>query len=146
MKNKTPLSIVLIIVWIGLAILNLIFRQINLEKLYSNIQIIGKTIAIANYVVDFFILLGFVFFFIFLLMKKKRIWKFFRYFILFLVLGEVIGIFLFVFNFDKFFLESGFSNYISIEYFIVIYAFMFMLRLIFYAFVIYFVNKNRRIL
>lgn len=149
MKPKTPLSIILILIWMVIASISLLFKQFNMERLELTKQGMGEIIALSNYFLDFIVLIAFISF-IFLFLKRKKVLKIFNIFILFLVAGELFSIIYGLIYPDKLFeavgLSSNFPSNSSIDFyslFFIISIAVLVLRFVFYGLVIYFVNKHK---
>ncbi len=141
-KSKRPISIVLIMTWMVIAAFSALLKQFNLERLEMNKQIMGETLALSNYFIDFIILIGFIVF-LYLFWKRKNIWKYFIGFILFLIIGELLSFIYSILYADKILEPFGISKVISPTLLIIISSIVVFLHLLFYSAVIYFVYKNR---
>ena len=61
-KNKAPISITLIIIWIVLAGISTLLKQFDMSRLELNKQILGSSLGILNYFADWVIFGLFIFF------------------------------------------------------------------------------------
>jgi len=141
-KRKIPISIILIIVWMVIAIISTLIKQFDMERLATNKIIMGVTLALLNYMIDFIILFGFVIF-LFLFWKRKNIWKYFIYFIVFLMIGELLSFALTILNIDKALEVVDILGILTPTSLIISSLFVILLHLTFYFVVIYFTYKNR---
>ena len=141
-KRKTPISIILIIIWMFIAVISLLFKQFNIEQLTQNKVLLGETPGLFNYYIDFIVLIAFIIFIILFFKRRENTWKYFIGFIIFLILGDIIGLIYGTLNADKIVatteLSSDFSQFILIGTII-----LFFIHLAFYSLVIYFMYKNR---
>ncbi|MBU0760157.1 MAG: hypothetical protein KJ600_04220 [Nanoarchaeota archaeon] len=143
-KKKRPLSITLIIVWIILAIIRGVSKIFASDRIEINKQIFGSTFSFVNYGIDILILIGFVIFLFMFVKRKRDTWKYFIYFLAFLMIGVLTGTSLMFLNFEKFAELTVSASGKSLADILPIFLFISpILVLGFYALVMYFVKKNR---
>ena len=89
-RKKMPLSIILIIIWMSLAVIGLAFNLISMRQLSLSRQLLGDTFAFIDYGIDWLIVVAFSIFIITFIRRTKNVWRPFVWFILFLIVGEMI--------------------------------------------------------
>lgn len=141
-QSKRPISIILIMIWMVIAAFSTLFKQFNLERLEMNKQIMGGVLALSNYFIDFFILIGFVTFIV-LFWKRKRAWKQFIGFIIFLIAGELFSFVYIIMHSSEILEPLRITNVFSPKLLIIISLIVLLLHLLFYVLIIYFTYKNR---
>lgn len=90
-KKKMPFSLKLIFVWMILMVIRGLAKLINITKLENNYILLGKAMAITNYVIDAIILVALVILISMFLIKKRNAWKYFILLIGFMMTGVLIS-------------------------------------------------------
>jgi len=143
-KQKKPISIVLIIIWMFIAAFSLLIKQFNFERIDTNAKFLGEILSIANYTFDW-IILGIFIIFIFMFFKRKeQVNKFFIFFILFLILGDLIGFTLGFLNIKEIEQTTLYSQEIPQSFLIIVSVISFIINLIIYLLIIYFTKKHKK--
>ncbi len=119
-----------------------IIKLFSFGKLERNAEIFGTTFAYVNYIINAAVLVVFVVFIVLFINKKKNTWRYFIYFIGFLILGVILSIILSVLYIDK--VIEILPGYIPPNFLLALTFIALILLLAFYSLVIYFVYKNRR--
>lgn len=132
-RKKMPISIILIIIWMGFMAIRNLFRLIDLERFEINQEILGNGIAIINYLADAIILLAFILLIVSFILRKRSSWKYFIILIIVLIIGIVWGLF-FVGNLSNF-IPAEALNFVFILTYII--AFLIILFYVFFAYVVY---------
>ncbi len=141
-RGKMPLSIIVIMIWMVIVVLMMFFKQFNMEKLALNKNIMGGTLALFDYILDFIILFLFIVFIV-LFWKKKNVWKSFIYFIIFLMIGQVFSVFFNIIYLDEIVKASQSLGILTSSSLIFISLLIALIHLGFYSLIIYFVYKNK---
>ncbi len=92
-KRKMPISFILIMIWMGFMIVKILFKLFNVSKLERNAFILGETVAYINYFVDALILLFFIILLCLFILRKRYAWKYFIGLMIFVIIGNIIGLF-----------------------------------------------------
>ena len=135
-KKKTPISIILITVWMGFMAIRTLAKLINLERLELNKNLLGSGFAIFNYVTDTIILIALIILIVLFILRKKNTWKYFIVLMVVLIIGVMISFFYISLTIDLFPSES--QSFISIVIFL-----FFIVLILFYIFLTYVVYGKR---
>jgi len=141
--KKTPISIILIIIWMIIASINILFKLFDLERFSLNVQIMGKLLTSIDYIIDAIILVLFVIFIVLFLLRIKKTDKHFFYFIIFLMAGSIFSFLITLFNVDQILLLIELSKTLSKEIYILGTMLGLIFNLIIYYLMIFFVRKNK---
>lgn len=138
-ENKTPISIRLIMVWMGYMSLRALANLVSMNNFKLNAEILGQNLAIFNYLSDLTILFAFIALIVLFVKRKKDSWIYFIILMVFLIIGNIIGLF----YVDKIFSlipieEPGFESFVIAFLFIFIF-----LVTAFYLFLAYVVYRKR---
>jgi len=138
--QKRTIAITLVIVWMFYIILRGTLKAINYNRIELNKKIFG-TFAIVDYWIDIFILIAFILF-VFLFIKRiPKTWKYFIYFIDFLIIGVIIGMVYNLFVIDK--IVDVLSVSITPATFLISNVLTSLFFIAFYFLIIYLVYTNR---
>lgn len=138
-KEKTPISIVLIIIWMGYMAFRVLSKLINLKRFELNSQLLGESMARFNYIMDAIILVAFIILIVFFILRKRNSWKYFIYLIAILIIGHIIGLF----YIDKLKILLPLDSP-EAENFVVTFTYIItFLLILFHSFLIYIVYKKR---
>ena len=144
-RKKMPLSIILIIIWMSLAVIGLAFNLISMRQLSLSRQLLGDTFAFIDYGIDWLIVVAFSIFIITFIRRTKNVWRPFVWFILFLIVGEMIKTTYGLLFIDRAIavLNLNFPFALSHSTFIILSSISFLYNIAFYIIVIYFVKKHQ---
>ncbi len=90
-KKKMPFSLKLIFIWMIFMVIRGLAKLTNLARLEENYTLLGKAMAITNYVIDAIVLVAFVILICMFLLRKKNTWKYFILLIGFMMIGVLIS-------------------------------------------------------
>jgi|SRR3989344_248979 len=144
-NKKTPISIILIIVWMFLMVFRGFGKLINIRKFELNQMLFGKTFALINYFMDIMILIVFIILITLFMKRSRNAWKYFIYLMLFLILGVIIGSIYGLIYSEKFVdvvISQRGINFPP-QFFIFAMIIGLIIVILFYSLLIYLVYKNR---
>ena len=142
-KNKAPISITLIIIWIVLAGISTLLKQFDMSRLELNKQILGSSLGILNYFADWVIFGLFIFFLILFLKRKPRTVMYFNYFIILQMIGLIISLF-FSINHVQEIVDAYSQPSVPHMFYILAFVIVILIQLFVYSLIIYFTNKNKK--
>ncbi len=90
-KKKMPFSLKLIFIWMVFIVIRGLAKLTNLGRLEENYLLLGKPMAITNYVIDSIVLVAFVILICLFILKNKNFWKYFVGIIVFMITGVLVG-------------------------------------------------------
>src|SRR3989344_3446142 len=139
-KQKPPIAITLLLVWIGYMICRGILKILDIERIEENKQIFGN-FALVDYWIDVVILIALIITLFLFIKRYINTWKYIIGTVIFLMIGVVVGqIYVFVLA-DKIISIAGQDIPRSVFLFSSIISSIFLL--VFYSFVIFEAYKNR---
>ncbi len=136
--KKRPIAITLIIAWMIYIVMRNFFKLFNFgERFELNKLVLGRELAIINYISDVIILIAFVILIFLFIHRIKNSWKYFIVIMIFLTIGALTAIF---------YIDKGLSilpKEIPKDSFYPFVIVAISLITAFYIFLIYVVYKNR---
>ncbi len=143
-KQKKPVSIILITIWMFIATIGLLIKQFNFERISLNAEFLGGFLSLANYAIDWLVLVVFIVFIFLFIKRKEKVNKYFIFFILFLIIGDVIGFVLGFFNMERLSQVAPYIGEIPQSLLIFVSVISFVINLVIYLLIIYFTKKHRQ--
>lgn len=141
-NRKRPTSITLIIIWMFLMVFRGISKLFDMKRFALNQQLVGESMALFNYAMDFLILIAFIFLIIFFIMRKKNSWKYFLIIITVLIVGGAFSI-VYVLLYPEMLLSTLPLDTASLGFIFTFTIIVSILILLFYLLVGHSVYKNR---
>lgn len=142
-KQKTPVSIILIIIGMFISAFGLLIKQFSFGRIYMDARFLGKSLSIVNYAIDWIILAVFIIFICMFFMRKKQVNKYFIFFLMFLALGDLIGFILGFFNMSEIEQAAPYLQEVPQSFFIVVSMISFIFSLFVYYLAIHFTRKHK---
>lgn len=139
-KNKKPIAIIFLIIWMAYMVFRGILKAINYQRIDTNKQIFG-TFAIFDYGVDILLMVAFIVLIFLFIKRVPKSWKYFIYLSLFMILGIVVGT---IYNFiaiDR--IVSVLTVQIPPKIFLISNVIGSTLLIVFYCLLIYLAYRNR---